>query len=96
MNKNLDDIRETTLTQIERTERNYKLMFVAMAAIEMIFIAAFLVLADFSNRVHLLLLISSMSVYTIIGFGLMALGLHVNQNALRIINAIEIIENEKQ
>ena len=96
MNKNLDDIRETTLTHIERTERNYKLMFVGMAAIEVIFIAAFLLLADFSNRVHLLLLISSMSVYTIIGFGLMALGLHVNQNALRIINAIETIETEKQ
>jgi len=96
MNKNLDDIRKTTLTQIERTERNYKLMFFGMAAIEVIFIAAFLVLADFSNRVHLLLLISSMSVYTIIGFGLIALGLHVNQNALRIINAIETSDTQKQ
>jgi hypothetical protein len=96
MNKNLDSIRESTLTHIERTERNYKLMLVGMAAIEVIFIAAFLLLADFSNRVHLLLLISSMSVYTIICFGLMALGLHVNQNALRIINAIETIETEKQ
>ena len=59
MNKNLDDIRETTLRSIEQTERNYKLMLVGMAAIEVIFIAAFLLLADFSNRVHLLLLISS-------------------------------------
>jgi hypothetical protein len=94
MSKNLDDIRETTLARIERTERNYKLMFVGVAAVELVFLAAFLLLADFSNRVHLLLLISSMSVYTIVGFGLIALGLHVNQNALRIISAIETIEKQ--
>lgn len=91
MNKNLDNIRETTLKRIEQTERNYKLMFVGAAAIEAIFLAAFLLLADFSNRLHLLLLISSMTVYTILGFGLIALGLHVNRNALRIINAVESI-----
>lgn len=95
MNKNLDNIRETTLKRIEQTERNYKLMFVGAAAIEAVFLAAFLLLADFSNRLHLLLLISSMTVYTIIGFGLIALGLHVNRTALRIINAIELIGESK-
>lgn len=95
MNKNLDNIRETTLRRIEQTERNYKMMFVGAALIEVIFLAAFLLLADFSNRLHLLLLISSMTVYTIIGFGLIALGLHVNRNALRIINAIELIGDSK-
>lgn len=95
MNKNLDNIRETTLARIERNERNYKLMFLGAAVIEFAFLASFLLLADFSNRLHLLLLISSITVYTIIGFGLIALGLHVNRNALRIINAIESIEVEK-
>ena len=96
MSKNLDTIRESTLVRIERNERNYKLMFASVAAVEFVFLAAFLLLADFSNRVHLLLLISSISVYTIVGFGLLALGLHVNQNALRIINAIESIEDGKR
>ncbi len=95
MNNNLDNIRETTLQRIEQTERNYKLMLVGAAVIEVIFLAAFLLLADFSNRLHLLLLISSMTIYTILGFGLLALGLHVNRNALRIINAIESIEESK-
>ena len=95
MKNNLDNIRETTLKRIEQTERNYKMMFVGAALIEVIFLAAFLLLADFSNRLHLLLLISSMTVYTIIGFGLIALGLHVNRNALRIINAIELIGESK-
>ncbi len=91
MNNNLDNIRENTLKQIEKNERNYKLMFVGAAIIEAVFLAAFLLLADFSNHLHLLLLISSISVYTIVGFGLFALGLHINQNSLRIINAIEAI-----
>ncbi len=95
MNKNLDDIRENTLNKIEKTERNYKLMFVGAAIIEVFFIASFLLLADFSNKLHLLLLISSMTVYTIVGCGLTALGLHVNRNALRIISAIESIKSEK-
>lgn len=94
MNENLDNIRENTLKQIEKTERNYKLMFIGAAIIEVIFITSFLLLADFSNNLHLLLLISSMTVYTIVGCGLTALGLHVNRNALRIISAIESI-NEK-
>lgn len=94
MKNNLDNIRETTLKRIEQTERNYKLMFVGAALIEVIFFAAFLLLADFSDRLHLLLLISSITVYTILGFGLIALGLHVNRNALRIISAIESIEKK--
>ena len=95
MNNNLDNIRETTLKRIEQTERNYKLMFVGAAVIEAIFLAAFLLLSDFSNRLHLLMLISSITIYTILGFGLVALGLHVNRNALRIIQAIESIEKNK-
>lgn len=92
MNNNLDNIRETTLKRIEQTERNYKLMFVGAAVIEAFFLGAFLLLANFSDRLHLLLLISSITIYTILGFGLIALGLHVNRNALRIISAIESIE----
>ena len=92
MTDNLDNIRENTLKQIEQTERNYRLMFVGAAIVEMIFIAAFLLLADFSNHLHLLLLISSMTVYTIVGCGLFALGLHINRSALRIIRAIESIK----
>ena len=94
MNKNLDEIRENTLKQIEKTERNYRLMFIGAAIVEVIFVASFLLLADFSNHLHLLLLISSMTVYTIVGFGLFALGLHVNRNALRIISAIESIKEK--
>ena len=89
-----NEIRENTLSRIERNERFYKLAFIVAALVEAGFIAAFLVLADFSNRIHVLLMISSFAVYTIIGAGLFALGLHVSQNTLRILNAIELSEEK--
>ena len=90
MEHKTNEIRENILSRIERNERHYKLAFIAAALIEVGFIASFLLLADFSNRFHVLLMISSFAVYTIIGAGLFALGLHVSQNTLRVLSAIEL------
>jgi len=92
----INEIRINTLERIERNERNYKYVFTGAALIEALFFAAFLLLADFSNRVHVLLLITTITVYTILAFGLIALGLHVNRNTLRVLNALETIgKNDK-
>lgn len=91
MSENINQIRANTLNLIERNERSYKFAFVGAAFIEVLFFAAFLLLADFSNRVHVLLLITTIAAYTIIAFGLIALGLHVNRNTLRVLNALEAI-----
>lgn len=92
MQTNLDEIRSKTLKQIERTESHYKMAFGAAAALEIAFFAAFLLLADLGNRSHLLLLLATVAVYTILAIGLIALGIHVNRNTLRVIRAIESIE----
>lgn len=92
MSTRVDEIRNSTLKQIEKTESNYKLAFIGAALIEVAFIAAFLLLADFSNRIHVLLLVASVATYTIVGMGLFALGAHVNRNTLRVLQAIETIE----
>ena len=94
MANKVDEIRTGTLNLIERNERNYKLAFVGAAAIEALFLAAFLLLADFSNRVHVLMLIMTVAIYTILAFGLIALGLHVNRNTLRVLNALETIKTK--
>lgn len=94
MSEKTNEIRQNTLGQIERTERNYKLTFVGAAFIEALFIGSFLLLADFSNRGHVLLFIASFAVYTILIFGLFALGLHVNRNTLRVLKAIEVMGKE--
>jgi len=96
MSEKINEIRGNTLNLIERNERSYKFAFTGAAFIEMLFFVAFLLLADFSNRVHVLLLITSVAIYTILAFGLIALGLHVNRNTLRVLNAIELIEKDNK
>ena len=89
MTDNIDEIRTNTLKQIEKTEGYYKIAFIGAALIEVFFLAAFILLADFTNRLHLLLFIAAVAVYTILASGLMALGIHMNRNTLRVIRAIE-------
>ena len=95
MSENLpiDDIRATALSRINRSERNFRLAFLATALVEAMFLVAFLLLADLSNRLHLLLLIATVSSYSIVVFGLVALGEHMNRSVLRVLKAIELLRS---
>jgi uncharacterized membrane protein YcfT len=88
---NINEVRRNALDRIDRSERQYKVTFFAAAIIEAFFLAGFLLLADFSNRTHLLLLIASVALYSILALGLVALGVHVKSNTLRILNAVELL-----
>ena len=90
MAQNLDSVRAAALARIDRSERNFKIAFFAAALIESAFIVSFFLLADFSNRMHVLLLISTVSCYSIVGFGLIALGAHINRGIARLLKALEI------
>ena len=92
-NVNLDSVRAAALARIDRSERNFKLAFIGTAIVESLFVVAFLLLADFSNRVHVLLLISTVSCYTIVVLGLVALGAHVNRGIARVLKAVELLPN---
>lgn len=89
----LDEIRNDVLARMDRAERNYKLAFIAAAVVEGAFLAAFLLLADFTNRTHVLLLMGTVTTYSILAFGLIALGAHVNRAILRVLHAIDGIKN---
>ena len=93
---NLDQIRGETLTRINRSERNFKLAFCAAAALEALFLVAFLLAADFSNRLHVLLLIATIGSYSIIVLGLVALGEHVNRGVLRVLKAVELLRDTSE
>lgn len=90
---NLDEVRAAALARIDRSERNFKLAFFAAAVVEFAFLVGFVLLADLSNRVHLLLLISTVSCYTIVGVGLFALGAHINRGVARILKAVELLKD---
>jgi len=90
-NVDLDAVRAAALARIDRSERNFKLAFLAAAIIEGAFILSFVLLADFSNRLHLLLLISTVSCYSIVVLGLVALGEYVNRGIARVLKAVELL-----
>lgn len=87
----LDEVRASALARIDRSERNFKLAFFGALIVETMFVAGFLLLADLSNRLHLLLLISTISCYSIVVLGLVALGAHINRGVLRVLKAVELL-----
>jgi hypothetical protein len=88
----LDKMRKGALERIERGERNFKAAFFFAALLEACFLAGFLLLADLHNRLHLLLLISTMAVYSIVGMGLVALGSYVKKQTHLILQALDARE----
>jgi hypothetical protein len=86
---NVGRSRTAALDRIERSERAHKTLFLAAAVVEALFLGGFLLLADFGERLHLLLLLASVAVYTIVGLGLFALGSHVSRCTRRVLKALE-------
>jgi len=86
---NLDSVRTAALARIDRSERNFKLAFFGALIVECAFVVTFVMLADLSNRLHLLLLISTVSCYSIVVLGLVALGAHINRGIARVLKALE-------
>ena len=88
---NLDEVRAAAIARIDRSERNFKLAFIGAGLVESAFIVGFLLMADLSNRLHLLLLISTVSCYSIVVLGLVALGAHFNRGIARVLKAVELL-----
>ena len=86
----LDEVRAAAIARIDRSERNFKLAFWGAFCVESLFIISFFLLADLSNRMHLLLLISTVSCYSIVVLGLFALGAYFNRGIARLLKAIEL------
>ena len=90
---NLDQVRSDALDRIDRSERNFKRIIMVAAVWEGLFLSAFILLADFSNRMHVLLLLTAFGIYSIVGIGLFALGAHVNRSMLRVLKAVELLKS---
>ena len=88
----IDEARSSALDRIDRMERNFKLVFFFAALVELAFLVSFLVLADLGNRSHMLLLISTIAIYTIIVLGLVALGVMMRKNTLLILQGLESLQ----
>jgi hypothetical protein len=83
-----DTIRAAALDRIDRAERGFKLAFAAGALVELAFLVAFLLLADLGDRTHVLLLLATVALYTLVAIGLVALGAHVTRSTLWVLQAV--------
>lgn len=87
-----DPIQAEVLARMDRADRRVRLAFVAGAALELAFLVAFLLLADFRQRTHLLILLAAVGGYSIVCAGLLALAAHLNRLALRLTRALELLD----
>jgi hypothetical protein len=92
-NETLSSVHKSILKQIDSNERNYKIAFAVVAIIELAFLITFVLLADFTDRTHILILISTIAIYSISIFGIVALSILQQKLSLKIILAFE--ENKK-
>lgn len=84
----------TPLVALQTVEKAKRTRFrvIAVAAIgELTGLVAYFMLADFSNRLHLLILIASLLVYGTIAMAILALGSHVSVCTQRVLRAIDIV-----
>jgi hypothetical protein len=86
----LKEISREVLDHVDRSERRYLFTFIGVVAVQLLFLWGFIQLADFSNRVHVLIFLSLGATYTLIVLGLAALGAHVSRHVRLILRAIEI------
>jgi len=89
------DLRDT-LDRIDRAESQFRLTFFGAALLEVAFIAGFLLLADFHQRLHVLLFLSTIATYTIVILGLVALGAWDRRNTLLVLKGIEAARSVRE
>lgn len=90
----IEETRNSALSHMDRMERSFRLAFFSGALVELGFLVSFLLLADLGNRGHMLLLIATIAIYTIIVLGLVALGAVMRKNTLLILQGLEGLAND--
>ena len=80
-----------TLGRIESAERRSRAAFIAAFVFEGLFLAAFMLLADLTDRTHMLLLLSAASMLTLGALWGVALVGIVNRHTLRVMRAVELL-----
>jgi hypothetical protein len=84
--------RRNALDRFDRygSERTFQLVWLLLGALFMVFTWGFVQLADFSNRVHVLIFWSLLSTYVPMVIGLALLWGHVNRSTRLVLKAIDL------
>ncbi len=85
-----DTARGKALDRIDRAERRFYLFAILLAALEMLFLWGFVQLAEFSNRVHVLIFWSTVTTFTVMVIGFAILWDHVSRTTRLVLKAIDL------
>lgn len=88
----LNEIRGKALDRVAKSERNLKLGVIGFAILDTAFFIVFLLLMDFSNKLHVLIFVASGGFYMLLLIGLIVLGLLVRRDTQLVLRAIDLLE----
>lgn len=88
----LNEIRGKALDRVEKSERNLKLGIIAFLILDTAFFIVFLLVMDFSNKLHVLIFMASGGFYLLLLIGLIVLGLLVRRDTQLLLRAIDLLE----
>ena len=83
------------LAAADRRERLSRLAIYAAAFIELLLLAAALMVMDFNDDTHLLILIIGILVYSTLGLGMAALGSRAAAADARLLHAIQLLDERR-
>lgn len=75
---------------LQGSERTFRIVVLLLLAIMMAFTWGFVELADFSNRVHVLIFLAFLSTYVPMVIGMALLWSHVNRSTRLVLKAIDL------
>jgi hypothetical protein len=90
----LDDILGGVLDTAEKAEKRFTQATLLAALVEVSLLVTFLLVMDFGQRLHWLLLIAAVLTYGTLACGLVMMGAFINMNTLRVLKAIELISRD--
>lgn len=93
--RDLDGVRLAALDEVDRAERAFKAVIWAAGLVEATLLGTFLLLMDFGQRLHWLILVGAGLVYITLSVGLLALGAKGRVNTLQILKAIELANGRR-
>lgn len=84
--------RRNALDRFDRygSERTFQIVWLLLIALMMVFTWGFVQLADFSNRVHVLIFLSFLATYVPMVIGLALLWSHVSRSTRLVLKAIDL------
>ncbi len=86
----IEEISRRALVQVDAAQRRFRLFIALAALVEGALLITFLLIMNHGDRLHWLLLVSALLVYSTLAVGLFALGAHNNVNTLRILKALDL------